>query len=66
MYDDIDRMEKDFNERMHTLRERLLDTETLVRELFNDSLWDEEDRDDLRASFAAVKETLDQISGMFE
>ena len=66
MYEDIDRMEKDFNERMHILRERLLDTETMARELFNDCLWEDEDRRDIHNSFVAVKEMLDQLSGMFE
>ena len=65
-YSDMDTMEKDFNIRIHTLREKLLDAETLARDLLNDCLWDDEDRQDIREALLSARGELDCIMEMFE
>lgn len=66
MYDNMNQLEKDFNTRLFNMRKRLLDIEIMFKDLFADSLWDEEDNADIREAFEEIQKSLDELKEMFD
>lgn len=66
MYDNMNQLEKDFNTRLFNMRKRLLDIEIMFKDLFADSLWDEEDSADIREAFEEIQKSLDELKEMFD
>ena len=65
MYENIDDLERDFNKKMDLLKSRVDDAESLARELMDDSIWEEEDKNEVRGKFFDVMLVLTQLSEMF-
>ena len=64
MYNDMDKLENDFNIKITELKQSILDTEVFIRELFKDSYWDEDDCIDIIDSMDSISDKVKEIKDM--
>ena len=64
MYNDMDKLENDFNIKITELKQSILDTEVFIRELFKDSYWDEDDCMDIIDSMDSISDKVKEIKDM--
>ena len=64
MYNDMDKLENDFNIRITELTQSIVDTEVFIRELFKDSYWDEDDCMDIIDSMDSISDKVKEIKDM--
>ena len=65
MYENIDDIEKQFNSKMDILKDRINEAEEYARDLIEDSIWEEDDKKEVRDKFFNVMLVLTQLSEMF-
>ena len=54
MYENIDDIEKQFNSKMDILKDRINEAEEYARDLIEDSIWEEDDKKEVRDKFFNV------------
>lgn len=65
MYENVDDIEKQFNSKMDILKSRINEAEEYARDLIEDSIWEEDDKKEVRDKFFDVMLVLTQLSEMF-
>lgn len=65
MYENIDDIEKQFNNKISILKDRINEAEEYARDLMEDSIWEEDDKKEVRDKFFDVMLVLTQLSEMF-